>query len=73
MTVLLIYDTRRLWLLGRASARIMDDAGVFYPFTVECAVSMFPGVRRSAVVAVNRQCVLALEADAIPAGLPDAL
>ncbi|MBV9612527.1 MAG: AMP-binding protein [Acidobacteriaceae bacterium] len=63
----------RLWLLGRASARIQDETGVLYPFTLEAAVSMFTGVRRSAVVRVNTRRVLALDSDSIPEGLPEAI
>jgi acyl-CoA synthetase (AMP-forming)/AMP-acid ligase II len=51
----------RLWLLGRCAARIVDEHGVLYPFAVECAVSTFPEVRRSAVVQHNHQRILAVE------------
>jgi olefin beta-lactone synthetase len=34
---------------------------------------MFPGVRRSAVVRVKNHRVLALDADSIPDGLPEAI
>jgi acyl-CoA synthetase (AMP-forming)/AMP-acid ligase II len=51
----------RLWLLGRCAARIVDDHGVLYPFAVECAVSTFPEVHRSALVQHNHQRILAVE------------
>ena len=51
----------RLWLLGRAEARIVDDHGTVYPFAVECAASRIPGVRRSALVAMRGQRLLVVE------------
>jgi acyl-CoA synthetase (AMP-forming)/AMP-acid ligase II len=54
----------RLWLMGRASAAIRDDRGVLYPFAIELAARQIPGVRRAALVAVQGQRVLALEANA---------
>lgn len=51
----------RLWLLGRASAKIEDDRGLLYPFAVECAAQQIPGVRRAAVLQVGRRRVLAVE------------
>ena len=53
----------RLWLLGRCSARIEDGRGVLYPFTVECAISGLPRVRRSAVARHHGRRILALEMD----------
>ena len=53
----------RLWLLGRCGARIEDGRGILYPFTVECAVSQIPCVRRSAVAQHRGRRVLALEID----------
>lgn len=41
----------RLWLLGRCSARIEDERGVVYPFSVEAAASVHRTIRRSAMVA----------------------
>jgi acyl-CoA synthetase (AMP-forming)/AMP-acid ligase II len=62
----------RLWLLGRAAAKVCDSGGVVYPFAVECAASGIPGVRRSAFV-LHRNCrVLVVEADRT-AGLREAL
>jgi olefin beta-lactone synthetase len=65
----------RLWLLGRASAKIEDDRGVLYPFAVECAAQQIPGVRRAAVVRVGQRRVLAVEITppATPAHILDAL
>jgi acyl-CoA synthetase (AMP-forming)/AMP-acid ligase II len=51
----------RLWLLGRASARIQDARGILYPFAVECAAQQIPGVRRAAVLRLRNQRVLAIE------------
>jgi len=45
-----IDDRGRLWLVGRSSARIKDDKGMLYPFTVECAAQFIEGVRRNAMV-----------------------
>lgn len=66
-------ESGRLWLLGRAAAQIKDQAGILYPFTVETAVSMFTGVRRSAAVRNRGRRMLALDADFIPEGLPEAI
>ncbi|HEX4715891.1 MAG TPA: AMP-binding protein [Ktedonobacteraceae bacterium] len=51
----------RLWLLGRCAAQIKDGRGTLYPFTVECAISSHPYVRRAAAAAVHGRRVLALE------------
>ncbi len=53
----------RLWLLGRCTARIKDEHGILYPFTVECAVSSSPAIRRAAAASVRGQRILALELD----------
>jgi acyl-CoA synthetase (AMP-forming)/AMP-acid ligase II len=53
----------RLWLLGRCAARITDRRGTLYPFTVECAVSSYPAVRRAAAATLHGQRVLVLELD----------
>jgi olefin beta-lactone synthetase len=65
----------RLWLLGRASAKIEDDRGVLYPFAVECAAQQIPGVRRAAVLRLGRRRVLAVEIvpPATPAGILNSL
>jgi olefin beta-lactone synthetase len=54
-------DRGRVWLLGRCDARIQDERGVLYPFTVECAAQQIPGVRRAAAVAHKGRRLLALE------------
>ena len=51
----------RLWLMGRCAARIDDQRGRLYPFTVECAVSAQPDVQRGAVVAHRGWRVLLVE------------
>lgn len=50
----------RLWLLGRAAARVQDARGVLYPFAIECAAQQVPGVRRAALLQVGRRRVLAI-------------
>jgi acyl-CoA synthetase (AMP-forming)/AMP-acid ligase II len=55
-------DTRgRLWLAGRASARISDERGVLYPYSVEYAAAAFPGVARAAFVAHRGRRTLVVE------------
>jgi acyl-CoA synthetase (AMP-forming)/AMP-acid ligase II len=51
----------RLWLLGRASAKITDDHGILYPFAMECAAQQIAGVRRAALLQLGNQRVLAVE------------
>ncbi len=51
----------RLWLLGRCAARIDDQHGTIYPFTVECAVHQFDQIKRAAFVAYKDQRLLVLE------------
>ena len=51
----------RLWLLGRASAAIVDERGTLHPFSVECAARERLGVRRVAVVAHRGRRVLVAE------------
>ncbi|HEY7850839.1 MAG TPA: AMP-binding protein, partial [Ktedonobacterales bacterium] len=51
----------RLWLLGRCSARIADDHGTVYPFSVEAAASVHPAIHRSAMVAWRGQRLLLIE------------
>lgn len=47
--------------MGRCAARIDDQRGRLYPFTVECAVSAQPDVQRGAVVAHRGWRVLLVE------------
>lgn len=51
----------RLWLRGRCSARIADQAGVIYPFAVEVAAHQQRNVKQAALVAHQHQRILALE------------
>src|SRR5207248_1266087 len=51
----------RLWLLGRCAARVGEGDGALYPFCVEAAATAWPGVARSAVVAVDGERVLVVE------------
>jgi olefin beta-lactone synthetase len=71
-------DSRgRLWLLGRSVARIEDRHGTLYPFAVECALSWYPEVRRTAAIAFHGRRLLLVEStsrgmrEALLAGLPD--
>ena len=59
----------RLWLLGRASAKLRDEHGVIYPFAVECAAMAVEAVHRCALVQheASRVLVAQLERDEIPA------
>jgi len=52
----------RLWLLGRCAARVRDDRGDFYPFSIECAAVETLGVRRAAAIGWRGQRMLILEA-----------
>jgi len=51
----------RLWLLGRAAAKIHDARGILYPFAVECAAQQISGVSRAALMQVGGRRVLAVE------------
>jgi acyl-CoA synthetase (AMP-forming)/AMP-acid ligase II len=51
----------RVWLLGRASAVLDDAKGTLFPFSVECAASQFPDIRRSALAAHGGKRILVLE------------
>jgi len=48
-------ESGRLWLLGRAEAKIDDEDGTVYPFAVECAASRVKGVNRSALIRHHEQ------------------
>ncbi|MGC2618428.1 MAG: hypothetical protein WA414_05255 [Acidobacteriaceae bacterium] len=61
----------RLWLLGRASAKLRDDRGVLYPFAVECAAQQIAGVRRAALLQFRNQRVLVVEG--VPATMQPAI
>ncbi|MDQ3030738.1 MAG: AMP-binding protein, partial [Actinomycetota bacterium] len=51
----------RLWLLGRAEARIADDRGTIYPFAVECFASRIEGISRAALVQHHGRRVLVIQ------------
>lgn len=51
----------RLWLLGRASARVRRAGGTLYPFAVEAAASTCASVRRTALMEAGGRIVLAAE------------
>jgi acyl-CoA synthetase (AMP-forming)/AMP-acid ligase II len=61
----------RLWLLGRASAKLTDHRGVLYPFAVECAAQQIAGVRRAALLQLGNQRVLAVEG--VPASMQNTI
>jgi acyl-CoA synthetase (AMP-forming)/AMP-acid ligase II len=54
-------EQARIWLLGRCVARIDDEAGTLYPFTVECAIHRHPQVKRAAMVSHEGKRLLVLE------------
>lgn len=56
-------DRRRLWLLGRCSARVNDRRGTLYPFAVEAAASDVEEIRRSAFVMHRDRRTLVIELD----------
>jgi len=51
----------RLWLLGRCSAKIIDQHGELYPFAVETVARSDISVKRSAMVEYQQQRYLLLE------------
>ena len=57
-------DAGRLWLLGRLKDRVAQGDGWLYPFAVETAARTWPGVTRTALVAMNDTPMLAIEGDA---------
>ena len=67
----------RLWLLGRCAARIADERGQLYPFSVEAAAAAWPGVSRAALVGLGNRRILVVEpgdgARFDPAGLKSCL
>jgi olefin beta-lactone synthetase len=54
-------EAGRLWLLGRCAAKATDDAGVTYPFAVECAAGEVAGVGRTAFVMHRGERLLVAE------------
>lgn len=59
----------RVWLLGRASARVTDQHGTVYPFSVECGAVHCEGVARAAFTASGGRRLLLVEAT--PGASPD--
>ncbi|MBQ2263714.1 MAG: AMP-binding protein [Loktanella sp.] len=57
-------DQGRLWLLGRVGDQVTTDKGVQYPFAIETAARMWPGVVRAALTERNQMPVLVIEGDA---------
>jgi acyl-CoA synthetase (AMP-forming)/AMP-acid ligase II len=56
------FDERgRLWLLGRCSARIVDDHGTLYPFALECAAHSRAILQRVAAVSHQGRRLLVAE------------
>ncbi|NNF25222.1 MAG: AMP-binding protein [Rhodobacteraceae bacterium] len=51
----------RLWLLGRHGASVKTEAGTLFPFAVETAARLWPGVARAALTEIGGQAVLALQ------------
>ncbi len=54
-------DQGRLWLLGRLGNRVAN----IDPFSIETAARFWPGLRRSALVAIEGVAVLAVEGDRV--------
>jgi len=68
----------RLWLLGRASAKIADARGTLWPFAVECAAMQWDAIRSAALVPHEGKRVLVVSltagaSGACVAGLKEAL
>ncbi|MHA3772209.1 AMP-binding protein [Verrucomicrobiota bacterium sgz303538] len=61
-------EKRRLWLMGRCSAKLQHDGRTLWPFAVECAAQEQPGIHRAALVEHNGRCLLAVEPE--PSGQP---
>lgn len=57
-------DQGRLWLLGRVGDQVTTDKGVQYPFAIETAARMWPGVVRVALTELNNVPVLVIEGNA---------
>jgi acyl-CoA synthetase (AMP-forming)/AMP-acid ligase II len=53
----------RLWLLGRAEARISDSRGELYPFAVECAAMEHPAIARAALIGHDGRRILIVQRD----------
>lgn len=53
----------QLWLLGRVGDEVETDKGIQYPFAVETALRMWPGVKRGALLELDEKPILAIEGD----------
>jgi olefin beta-lactone synthetase len=58
----------RLWLMGRAEARIHDERGLLYPFAVE-VVAEANGAKRAALLSWRGKRILCLEGQAVTASV----
>lgn len=59
----------RLWLLGRLSAALPGPGGTkLFPFGIETAARIWPGVRRAALASLAGEAVLAIEGDPVYLG-----
>lgn len=56
---------KRLWLLGRCSAKVQDKNGQIYPFAVETAALAIPGIHRCALMPHNGKRLAVVELDGI--------
>ena len=54
-------DKGRLWQLGRVGDQVETENGVQYPFAVETAARMWPGVARVALLELQNMPVLVVE------------
>lgn len=56
-------DDGRLWLLGRWGAQIETAHGTLYPFCVETAARLWPGVKSAALANLGGRPILAIDGD----------
>lgn len=57
-------DQGRLWLLGRVGDQVTTDNGIQYPFAIETAARMWPGVQRVALIELENIPVLVVAGNA---------
>ncbi|MEJ6397352.1 AMP-binding protein [Yoonia sp. 208BN28-4] len=62
-------DQGRLWLLGRHGSAVQTDQGPLYPFAIETAARLWPGVDAAALVPTSGGGILAIAGQV--ARLPD--
>jgi acyl-coenzyme A synthetase/AMP-(fatty) acid ligase len=58
-----IDEQGRLWLLGRVSQTIQDEAGTLYPFCAECVLDAHFGIR-GAIISQNTKRIIVIEKNA---------